>query len=257
MNARCEATADGLVISGLTKSFRGVRAVNDLNVSISAGRITGLIGPNGAGKSTVFKLVGGVIRPDRGVARWQGRPLTGLPTSRVARLGVGLSFQELRLFEGMSAADNLRTAAEARLLDGLGARRRRVDERIEEVASLCNLENVLGQKAGSLSYAEQKFVSLGRVLMRDPRLLLLDEPASGLDNSSLTSVRRILRSIVSSGRTICLIEHNFRLVSAVADHVLFMEAGRLRAQGSPAEIARDTDLALIYLGKAMLPEETE
>jgi ABC-type branched-subunit amino acid transport system ATPase component/ABC-type branched-subunit amino acid transport system permease subunit len=248
----------GLVISGLTKSFRGVRAVNDLNVTISPNRITGLIGPNGAGKSTVFKLVGGVLRPDRGMVSWQGRLVSGRPASYVARLGIGLSFQELRLFEDMSTAENLRTAAEVGFLDSVGARRRRVDEQVAEVASLCHLEGVLGERAGSLSYAEQKFLSLGRVLITGASLLLLDEPASGLDNTSLESFQSILRSVVASGRTtVCLIEHNFGLVSAVADHVLFLEAGRLRAQGSPFDIASDRDLTAVYLGKAALPEEAQ
>ncbi len=256
MNSGRDDDGGGLVISGLTKSFRGVRAVNDLTVTISPSRITGLIGPNGAGKSTVFKLIGGVLRPDQGNVSWQGRQISGLHATHVARLGIGLSFQELRLFESMSTADNLRTAAEGGLLDSIGTRKRRVDERVDEVASLCHLEGVLGEKAGSLSYAEQKFLSLGRVLIRKSSLLLLDEPASGLDNASLESFQSILRSVVASGRTICLIEHNFGLVSAIADYVLFLEAGRLRAQGSPKDIAGDRDLATIYLGKAALPEET-
>ena len=250
---------EGLAIG---KRFGGLAAVDDVSIATAAGQIGALIGPNGAGKSTLFACLAGTIRPDRGRILLDGRDITGRSPDARARLGVGRTFQRLEIFATMTAADNLRVAAEHRttahsarriggLLAGLigvepgdaRANRRRVDE----VIALLGLEAVRDARAGTLSTGTLRLVELGRALCHDPQVLLLDEPASGLDTTETVALQRVLLDVASSGVAVLLVEHDVELVFGLADRVYAMAEGRLIASGTPAEVRRSPAVRAAYL----------
>ncbi len=238
-----------LSIRGLAKSFGGLSAVGGVDLDLSAGVITALIGPNGAGKTTVFNLVTGVLRADAGSVSLGGREVRGLAPHRIAALGVARSFQDLRLFARMSVRDNVLAVCERTpwLWQGQGGRARRA--RVEAVLERTGLAKVARERACDLAYAEAKFLSLARVLATGASIWLLDEPASGLDPASRGRFCALLRAAAGEGVTICLIEHNLDIVAALADRIAFLDRGRKLAEGEPAAILRDPELAAIYFGE--------
>jgi branched-chain amino acid transport system ATP-binding protein len=245
------------VLSGkaITRRYGGLAAVDDVDIEVVSGEVVALIGPNGAGKTTLFSCLSGSERPDTGRVLLDDVDVTGLSADAVARHGIGRTFQRLALFASLPVRDNLRIGAESRqgrfLARGLlGWRDRSVDEhlrRVDEVAELLGLRQVLDQVSGTLPTGTQRMVELGRALCRDPQVLLLDEPASGLDTPETSHLQTILRLLAGDGMAVLLVEHDIRLVMGAADRVYAMASGRMLASGTPEQVREDPSVRAVYL----------
>jgi branched-chain amino acid transport system ATP-binding protein len=250
-----------LTVTGLTRSFGGVRAVSDVSFTVEAGTIRGLIGPNGAGKTTLLDLITGFTRPDRGKVSLEGRTITGIPSHRLAALGLMRTFQAARLIPGLSVRDNVMLGAHHLTRAGFWADGLRLpSSRKEETALRQRAERVLGfldlgryasRDARELPTGLQRLVELGRALAAGPRLLLVDEPAAGLDEAETDSLTDALKAIRASGCTVLLIEHNVNLVLSITDSVLVLNAGSLIADDSPDRIRANEAVRAAYLGQAV------
>ena len=242
--------------TGLTCTFGGLHAVEDVDVHVEGGEVVALIGPNGAGKTTLFGCLTGTNVLDEGTVHLDGRDITAMPADRRARLGIARTFQRLEVFSSMSVADNLRTGVEGvsrgAMLRGLiGLPDRAQDEdKVREVAAALDLEAVLDQAAGTLSTGTQRRVELGRALCSSPSVLLLDEPASGLDSTETNELAAVLRRLAAEGMAVLLVEHDVRLVLDVADRVYAMATGRLIAEGTPAQISANPLVRSVYLTRS-------
>lgn len=257
-----EVRGDLLEASGLSKSFGGIQAVTDVDLVLRPGEITGLVGPNGAGKTTLFDLMTGAIRPTAGSTSLGGTVIDELRMEDRSRLGLLRSFQGLRLFPGLSALENVLVAVPLQRDERMSTavlRRGRVKRALrtahtEAARSLraVGLESGWDRPASELSYAEQKLLSLARVLAARPSVVLLDEPASGLDHATLDRMAELVRSLAERGHTVCVVEHNTAVLREVADRMVFLHVGRVEAIGTPDEIIADPRLAAIYFG---VPDE--
>lgn len=234
--------SERLETGGLTKSFAGVRAVDGVDFAVDGGEIVGMIGPNGSGKTTLVNLITGVVRPDAGSLRCGDRQWSWLPAHRVARLGVGRTFQNIRLFRRLSVFDNVGVAAAA-------AGQRRWRARTSELLSRLDLAEHAGREARTLSYGLQRRTELARALAGSPSFLFLDEPAAGLDDNESKQLGETLLSIRSDYRCgTVLIEHDVPLVMSVCDRVVALNEGRVIASGEPAAIRNDAAVKRAYLG---------
>ncbi|MBI5720740.1 MAG: ABC transporter ATP-binding protein [Burkholderiales bacterium] len=240
-----------LRVRGLRKAFGGLRVTDDVSFDLAAGIVTTLVGPNGAGKTTLFNQITGELAPDGGSIALHGQALLGLAPWQVARRGVARSFQDLRLFGQMTAHDNLLTAMEPAtgLWQPGGAARQERRERVAQLLEATGLAAQAQARAVDLSYAQRKFLSLARVMASRARLWLLDEPASGLDRGSYERFVALVRGAVRGGVTVCMIEHNLDIVADLSDRVLFLDRGRLLAEGTPQAVMGDPALAAIYFGE--------
>lgn len=247
-----------LRIEGLDKHFGGLHAIRDLSVTVDRGLITAFIGPNGAGKTTIFNLVTGAIAADQGTVTYEGHSITGSRPDQVAKAGIGRTYQDLKLFAQLTCEENVLTAfpdqpgeAMSAVLFAWGRVQRReaeIRERTAEILEFVGLADKRDELARDLGYAESKMLALARVLALDAKLLMLDEPCSGLDHGALDKVRSVMRELIAQGRTICLIEHNMALVREVADRGIFLEHGRLVASGDVAALMANEGLRRRYLG---------
>jgi ABC-type branched-subunit amino acid transport system ATPase component len=235
-----------LRMQGLSKRFGGLQAISDVSLDLPAGMITTLVGPNGAGKTTLFNMITGHLTPSAGTVHLHGKPLARLAPWQIARLGVGRTFQDLRLFTHMSVLENVMTVTER---SSWLWQRRTDPARIEAVLQEAGLWDKRHERAADLAYAERKFLSLARIMASDASLWLLDEPASGLDPRSFERFVALLRSYAARGITICIIEHNLDLVTQLSDRLAFLDQGKLLACGDPAGILKDPQLAAIYFGE--------
>jgi branched-chain amino acid transport system permease protein len=243
---------------GLQKSFGGITAARGLSLELEPGKITALVGPNGAGKTTVFNLLTGFVIPDAGTVLLHGADVTRLTPWRTVRLGLARSFQDVRLFERMTVLDNVLAAIPGQPGERLGPlflapRRTAAAERRNRDKALGYLEFVgladrAGEIAASLAFGEQKLVALARLVATEANVLLLDEPASGIDVQWVHRILDLIRRLAAAGKTVCIVEHNLEVVTAIADHAYFMEAGRIIAEGRPEELMADRRLAEIYFG---------
>jgi branched-chain amino acid transport system ATP-binding protein len=247
---------------GITRRYGGLTAVDDVSVIAEPGTVTALIGPNGAGKTTLFQCLTGAERPDAGHVLLDGRDVTGMSPDARARLGVGRTFQRLAVFPTMTVADNLGVGAENRwhgpavlrvgaLLLGIfgfpivdTARHQRT---VDETLTLLRLQDVRDQPAGSLPTGTLRLVELGRALCNDPRVLLLDEPASGLDTAETDNLQTVIRQVAGAGVAILIVEHDVDLVFDVADTVYAMAEGRLIASGRPDDVRANPAVQAAYL----------
>jgi branched-chain amino acid transport system permease protein len=245
-------------VRGLAKSFGGIRAVNGLSLELAKGRVTALVGPNGAGKTTVFNLLTGFIPPDRGSVKLYGEEVRGLRPDQIAKRGMVRSFQDVRLFPALTVLENVMVGVQGhpgedfwRVLGQMRACGRRERE-VRDIAASCleftGMHTSATHKAGSLGYGQQKLVALARILATGSPVLLLDEPASGIDRRWVEEILDIIRRLRDEGRTICIVEHNLHVVSEISDLVYFMELGRCTARGSFAELRQETRLAHAYFG---------
>ena len=249
-----------LQVRGLTKHFGGIIAAEDLSMDLHKGTITALVGPNGAGKTTVFNLLTGYIKPDQGSVLLNGVDLIGHPPNEVARRGMVRSFQDVRLFMRLSCLQNVSMAVQNQPGEHLGSlffSPRSVKE--AETATkdkaldwlrFVGMEQFADVAAGSLSYGQSKLIALARVLATEADVLLLDEPASGIDTQWVEAMLTLIESLRSKGRTICIVEHNLHVVGRLADHTYFMELGRITAQGTIEELTTAPRLAAAYFGTA-------
>ena len=241
-----------LEIRHLDKSFGGLKVTDDVSISLRPGIVTTLVGPNGAGKTTLFNLITGHLAQDSGEILLHGQPIGQEAHWRIARKGVGRTFQDLRLFDHMSVQENVLTAMEPRAWlwqPGGTARARQRSEKVAAILESTGLVSKAGVRAIDLSYAERKFLSIARVMATDSTLWLLDEPASGLDRNSYALFLELLRSQTRKGVTVCIIEHNLDIVVGISDRIAFLDRGKLLADGEPAQVLADPHLAAIYFGE--------
>ena len=255
-----DGAGPALVAQGLRKSFGGIKAADELSLALPRGKVTALVGPNGAGKTTVFNLLTGFLAAEAGTVALQGEDITRLAPWRTVRLGLARSFQDVRLFERMTVLDNVLVALPTQPGERLGplffaprrtakAERRNRDQALGSLAFV-GLADRAGEIASSLAFGEQKLVALARLIATGADVLLLDEPASGVDLQWVRRILDLIRQLAASGKTVCIVEHNLEVVTAVADHAYFMEAGRIIAEGRPEELMADPRLADIYFGKS-------
>jgi branched-chain amino acid transport system ATP-binding protein len=247
-----------LAAYGLGKSFGGVRAIDEVSFAVEDGSLTALIGPNGAGKTTLFNLITNLIPADAGEVRFFGTALLGKPQHEIARLGLLRTFQTARVFPGMTVFENVLLGAHRHAASGaLGQMLRLHSARSEEHANADRARalldaiglGALGERpATALPLGLQKLVEICRALMARPRLLLLDEPAAGLNDAETAELAALLQALRHNGITILLVEHNMPLVASVADRVIVLDLGRVIASGTAAEIQRDPRVVAAYLG---------
>ena len=232
---------------GVTVHFGGNAALIDVSVAAHAGRVTGLIGPNGAGKTTLFNVIGGLLRPSAGQIELGGRDVTDLPTHARARAGLARTFQRLELFGVLTAHANVRVAADLARRRGAHAGRS-ADDVADALLERVGLSAVADVRADQLPTGQARLVELARALATAPSVLLLDEPASGLDESETASFGRLVRELAAEGIAVLLVEHDVALVLAVCDEVHVLDVGRLLASGTPDEIRADVRVHDAYLG---------
>jgi branched-chain amino acid transport system ATP-binding protein len=243
---------------GLSKSFGGVRAIADLSFTVPDGGIAALIGPNGAGKTTLFNLVTNLFPADAGEVKFHGVSLRGRAPSAIAGLGLLRTFQTARIFPGMTVLENVLAGAHRQTRHGAAEQMLWLPPALREEAALRrqagDLLDLVGlaafrdQPATSLPMGAQKLVEVCRAFMARPRLLLLDEPAAGLNDAETAELAALLRAVCDSGVTIMVVEHNMSLVMDIADQVIVLDLGRLLAQGAPRAIQRNPRVIEAYLG---------
>ncbi len=242
-----------LEVRGLTKSFKGIRAVADVDFQVTKGEALGLIGPNGSGKSTLFNCILGQLKPDAGEVRFNGETVTGLGPTALSRKGIGRTFQLLQVFPGLSVRDNLIVAGQehqGRLLGRLfQPPEAGLAERTDELLDFFKLGRLADEPAGTLSYGQQKLLDIAMAFIADPELVLLDEPAGGVNPVMLGDVERLLRRLNEEmGATFVVIEHNMSFVMGLSHRVMVLAQGRVLATGAPAEIRADPAVIEAYLG---------
>jgi branched-chain amino acid transport system ATP-binding protein len=234
-------TPAALEVNNITVRFGGITAVNDASLKADLGSVTGLIGPNGAGKTTLFNVITGVQPCNGGTVRLDGTDITNLPPHRRARLGMARTFQRLELFWTLNVADNVRVAAELAAAEDPDAAAASVLERIG-IAHLAN------EPAGELPTGYARLVELARALARQPQVLLLDEPASGLNEGETLALGSLLRSLADEGLAVVLVEHDMSLVMQTCHRVAVLDLGSIIAEGSPDEVRRHPAVVEAYLG---------
>lgn len=232
-----------LDIAHLSKSFGGLKAVQDVSLQVPQGSLTALIGPNGAGKTTLFALMSGFIRPDQGTVRFAGQDITGQPPERNARLGMTRTFQIVQPFAAQTVRENIAVGAHLHL-----ASRRDALARAEEVATRVGLAPQLDKLASDLTVAGRKRLELARALATQPRLLLLDEVLAGLNPQEIAEMIPVVRGIAHSGVTVLMIEHVMQAVMSLAEQVWVLAQGQLIASGSPAQVTSHPAVVEAYLG---------
>ena len=241
----------------ITKTFAGITALDGVSIDVEPGEIVGLIGPNGAGKTTFFNCLLGMLKPDRGSVSFDGHDLTRVPTHRRARLGIGRTFQRIELFTEMTPRDHLLVAERVRRGDGalwkdlIGRGRPKADEleRVEETIALLRLDDVADRPIEALSLGRGRIVEIGRALMTQPKLLLLDEPSSGLDHrETLDLVTRLREVNAQRGTAILLVEHDVEMVRSLVTRVFVLDFGTLIADGPTLDVFAQAAVRRAYLG---------
>jgi len=247
-----------LEIEKLNRRFGGLHAVCDLSFSVPEGAIKALIGPNGAGKTTVFNLIAGSLEPDGGCVKFRGRPITGARPYRIAGLGIARTFQTTRLFPRMTVLENVMVGRHPRTRAGFLAslfntpfawrEEKEIRESARNLLAKLDLGEYAGERAGNLSFGRQRLVEFARALATEPKLLLLDEPAAGLNIYETEELARLIERIRGWGITVLLVEHDMSLVMDISDEVIVLNQGRRIAEGKPREIQKNPEVIRVYLG---------
>jgi branched-chain amino acid transport system ATP-binding protein len=232
-----------LEVRGLSKSFGGLKAVDQASLDVRQGEIVGLIGPNGAGKTTLFAAIAGFHAPDAGRVAFEGKDITGLAPHRICAAGMVRTFQITQPFAKISVRENIMVGAYFRTAD-----RKLAERQAEAVASMVDMSGQLDQMGADLTVAGRKRLELARALATGPRLLLLDEVMAGLNPTEITEIVQVIRAIRDSGVTILLIEHVMQAVTSLAERVYVLNQGRMIAEGTPAAIADNPEVIEAYLG---------
>lgn len=256
-----------LQVEHLTKAFRGLRALDDVSVEVAPGAIHGIIGPNGAGKTTFFNCLTGYLAPTQGKITFAGRDITGMRMPAVTRLGIARTFQNIRLFSGLSVLDNVRTAQQlhtrfgvVEFLLGTGSFRRK--ERLLTEQAMAHLEmfdlaEQADRQASNLAYGMQRRLEIARALATSPKILLLDEPAAGMNHSETDALHQMILQIKQRfGVTIILVEHDMRLIMNICDQITVLNYGRVLATGEPEAIRRNSKVIESYLGTTRQPHQS-
>jgi branched-chain amino acid transport system ATP-binding protein len=249
-----------LSVVGLARRFGGVRAVDDLSFEVAPRTVHAIIGPNGAGKTTLLNLLTGIYRPDAGRITLAGRDVTGLPIHRWAAAGLGRTFQNLQIFFNMSALDNVMVGRHLRERAGwlaamvhsrrLAEGERESREEAAELMRFVGLAEFVGAEADAMPYGALKRLEIARALGGRPKLLLLDEPAAGLNQTETQAINGLITRLAGSGVTVVLVEHNMRLVMGVSDHIVVLDYGRKLCEGSAERVRNDPRVIEAYLGSA-------
>lgn len=249
-----------LEVRGLSHSFGGLRAVQDVSLTLERGELVGLIGPNGAGKTTVFNLITGVYRPDEGEVLFEGRPITGLPSHRITGLGIARTFQNIRLFRDLTALDNVRVARFSRLGYGFGEsilqgprfleREEEIRREAMELLEMFQIAHYAHVPARHLPYGDQRRLEIARAMATRPKLLLLDEPAAGMNPAEIQRLMELIAWLQDRfAVTILLIEHQMRLVMGICRRIIVLHFGRVLVEGTPERVRRDPRVLEAYLGE--------
>lgn len=249
-----------LEVTSLGISFGGLRAVDELSMKIEEGGLVGLIGPNGAGKTTVFNMLTGVYRPTDGGIRLDGQNLIGKKPHDICKMGVARTFQNIRLFSELSVLDNVKTGLHneitytlAESLLHVGSYRKKeqaMDRRAMELLEVFGLESVADYRAANLPYGKQRKLEIARALATDPMMLLLDEPAAGMNPNETEELMETIELVRKKfGVTVLLIEHDMKLVSGICEYLYVLNFGRLLAEGTPSEVLSNPEVVTAYLGE--------
>ena len=244
----------------LAKSFSGLQALEDFTITVNSGEILGLIGPNGAGKTTCFNLLTGFLIPTGGRILFKGKDITGSSPAQIAQLGLARTFQNIRVFSSLSVLDNIMTAAQMRTRYSLGElflsapgfhiKESQVKDRAFELINLLSLNEYTNRPAASLPYAYQRRLEIARALATEPELLLLDEPAAGMNPAESDNLHRLILDLRDRFRlTVLLVEHDMRLVMNLCERIVVLNYGRIIAEGKPEVVRADPQVITAYLGQ--------
>src|SRR5512144_2612715 len=227
-----------LAVNGVSKAFGGIKAVDDCSLKVERGLVTGLIGPNGSGKTTLFNMITGFYRPDSGSISFCEQPIQNLVPSQICHRGIGRTFQITRLFWRMTVLENMIVPVRHTGLRTLFSRgvKEHEEERAMELLDLVGLTKYRDEEARKLSFGQQKLVELASILMSDPELILLDEPAGGVNPVMIEKMMELVDSLNKQGKTFLVVEHNMRLVMELCQHIIVLDYGKKIAEGKPAEI---------------------
>ena len=248
-----------LEVTDLGISFGGLRAVDELNMTVEEGSLVGLIGPNGAGKTTVFNMLTGVYRPTDGGIRLAGENIVGKKPHEICKMGIARTFQNIRLFSKLSVLDNVKAGMHNEvtysLVEGLfhvGSYRKKekqMDERAMEILKVFDLDQQYDYKAANLPYGKQRKLEISRALATDPKLLLLDEPAAGMNPNETEELMETIELVRKEFHvTVLLIEHDMKLVSGICEYLYVLNFGRLLAEGTPSQVLSNPEVITAYLG---------